>query len=272
MKISGSIVLLYLLLTGFPVKAQEKFTGIIEYKLVSFNDKKDDQPEKMIVVYGKDKVMMRGVFGTGKKDELILITPQNDSLYMTEGNTGVYEAYSLSSAWGGDIKLIKTDSFKNYFGYRCRGYRLKIDDDRSSAYSWVAEDLAGLLFKENQHHTFRYILGAPHVMMAMDMFRKGEREGSFIPMSLTKMEDVPDSLFSLSGYSRQRSYDIFNGISNDTLQNATEATTPPPAYEETPVKPKNGTGNKTVKPKPKNKAAAGTSIQKKPARKQKNTR
>lgn len=198
--------LLLSLLCGlaFQLTAQQKFIGTVTYKMTTFNNQWDDvdgnPPYKVILGYGGNLLAMRMYFAN-KPPQLIVVNTQKDTVYITNPEDKTYFAQSLTAMDGTKITTEKTDSFRNYFGYRCRGLR-SFSDDGSETYAWVVEDLTGIEAKDSYKNNFIAVLGAPYVMLGMDAYDKeaNQREASMIAESINKMESLPDSLYDLSGY------------------------------------------------------------------------
>jgi hypothetical protein len=228
-------------------KAQQPFTGIIEYELTGMAKNKSDQPEKLTMLYGMGKLMMKAFFKEDQKEEWILLNTETDTMYSTQFSTKTYEKEALISKRSlMDIfDVTPLDSFKTYFGYRCRGHRLSMDRKTLFAYVWVAEDLLGLPVKPGYQHPVFQITGAPHVMLCMEIYKDDQREGSFIPVSLTKMDQVPDSLFALTGYKestepgidemiKEMNEEVAPAVPDTSIQYRPKAKAP--AKKKTPVK------------------------------------
>lgn len=185
--------------------AQEKFTGLIEYKVTGFSKEKDEeQPEKIKVWYGKDKVLM-AMFGAKTGNDQILINTVNDTMYMIDPREGSYMAYPLSDNDSETpFNIEKTDSFKTFFGYRCRAYISMQQERESKVYIWKAEDLHSITGKADYRHPAWQMLGGNQVMMSVDIYENKERMGLILPENITKMEQVPDSIFDISKYHEQQ--------------------------------------------------------------------
>jgi hypothetical protein len=196
--IAGSILFIGFLCNF--ANAQQKFTGLIEYKLTSFKkDKERNQPNKVTILYGKDKKLAK-LFGEEDGSDWVLINTITDSIYMISSHAKIYERESLMNDRGGFPELKKTDSFKTFFGHRCRGYTITDVDNQFAGYSWMAEDLSGITGKDTYNSAIYRILGAQYVMMSMEVYEKGKRDALVIAESITRMETVPDSLFDISGF------------------------------------------------------------------------
>lgn len=198
---------LLLLLCCTAIQAQQKFTGTIEYKIVLFKDMAEqEQPVKVIMAYGKDKMSMRASF-KDKPDEFLILNTLTDSVYMTNNGTNTYTKESLTrkGSAGMDIKFERTDSFKTYFSYPCRGYRVESEKTKESyGYVWVAEDFYGIPLKDNYQHFVLTVTGAPYVMLSTDMYNDKGRMGAYIPVDIKKMDEVPESYFDLTGYTETK--------------------------------------------------------------------
>lgn len=184
--------------------AQEKFTGIVEYKTYSY-DKTDekDQPIKMIIGYNGNKMVIRASF-TDRKDEMILINAQTDSIYTTNSNKMTYERQHINQD-GMEYETVKTDSFKTYFGYQCRGYRvIHIDEDKG--YLWLAEDLTAFPYKDSYKNSKLKLFGIPYLLLSMEMYEDGQRRGGLFVETITRMDHVPDSLFDFSAFTLKKSW------------------------------------------------------------------
>lgn len=229
--------------------AQESFTGTIEFKLVGFTDKKSDQPDRMTMTYGKGKLMMKAIFDNDKKEEWILLNTENDSMYSTRFSNKTYEKEALISKRNAMQVFTVTplDSFKTFFGYRCRAHRLFMDQKTLYGYVWVTEELLGLPVKPGYRHPVFQITGAPHVMLSVEVYKNDQREGSFIPVSVTKMEQAPDSLFVLTGYVESREPGIDAML--ETMNGAETSVAPAMPDTARYRKPKTTIKKKTATPK-----------------------
>jgi hypothetical protein len=200
------------------VHAQEKFTGIIEYKTISYGkDNKPVGPNKLSIIYGTDKAILRM---EGLKDDdngWILLNALTDSVYMMDTETHTYERENLLDAQENTPFFKKTDSIKTFFGYPCRGYKVEDEKNVWLGYIWVAENLTWLSTNKTYKHPAFWMVGGNHLLLSLEMYEKGSRVGAYFPVSVTKMEPLPDSLLDYSGYKEKGKQSMFDEIMTDSV-------------------------------------------------------
>jgi hypothetical protein len=226
MKNLSIIITLLLSSCALFIQAQEKFTGIIEYKTVSYNkDGKPAGPDKLSIVYGTDKaaIHMEGV--TSDDNGWILVNTRTDSVYMIDPKTRTYERESLFDERGETPLFIKTDSVKTFFGYTCRGYKAEDKKGRQLGYIWLTENITWSATNKNYQHPAFWVVGGKHLLLSLEMYENGSRVGAYFPVSLTKMEPLPDSLLDYSGYKEKNDPSFFDEVVPDSVKKMIEADT-----------------------------------------------
>jgi hypothetical protein len=197
---SSTVIFLLFAMAAFN---QEKFTGIIEYKTVSYGtNKKPAGPEKISIVYGTDKAVMRMEGSLPDGNGWILVNTLKDSVWITEHKTKTYFRLHLKNQMSEGPQFVKTDSFRNYYGYLCRGYKGE-DGEKSGGYLWVTEDMTWVTSQKDYRHTAFWMMGGNNLLMCLEIYENGQRVGAYFPQNMTKMDTVPDSLFGISGYREQ---------------------------------------------------------------------
>lgn len=195
-----SLLILFFLFTGMATRAQEKFTGTIEYDVKDFEGSEDDplSPTKIIIIRNPEKMMLK-MFFKGNDEQWLLVNTLNDSFYRINPRRKDYMIRSLNDERDPDPALVRTDSVRNIMGYKCYAYRVTGQDQSSEGYSWISEDLGGLN-KEYPRSANMNIFGGKYVMLAADILEEGKLVASLTAASIKKMDRIPDSLFDISGF------------------------------------------------------------------------
>lgn len=191
-----TIVLFFFLLTGLFTRAQQPFTGIIEYKVTDLNNPAGVY--KMIMTRTPEKIMVRIIYRLKNKEERVLINTVNDSLYQLDPLTKTYIAEPMNPGPDEDLEMIRTDSVKNILGHKCSGYQMIVDDD-VEGFAWVAEDMGGLR-KQYPLTISTSITGGKYVMLGFNDSWKNDKRSVVTAVSIKKMDRIPASVFDISGY------------------------------------------------------------------------
>lgn len=196
-----SLLILFLLLTGINMQAQEKFIGTIEYEVKDVEEHEDDPfgPTKIMIIRNPEKIMLKMFFKEKDAEQWLLVNTLNDSFYRINPRRKDYMIRSLNDEHDPDPALVRTDSVRNIMGYKCYAYRVTGQDHTSEGYSWIAEDLGGLN-KEYPRNANMNLFGGKHVMLAADIFEEGKLTAALTAVSIKKMDRIPDSLFDISGF------------------------------------------------------------------------
>lgn len=212
----SSIIFLVLFNT---TSAQELFTGFIEFKTVSYGkNQKPAGPEKFSIFYSENKAVMK-MEGGPEENGRVLVNTVTDSVYMISDEKKQYLPASLYETQDDGPVIIKTDSFRNYFGYPCRGYRVE-ENNKKVGYLWVNEQLRWTGEEKKYKHAVFSILGDGYIMMCLEMYKNGQREGMYIPVNMQRAQNLPDSIFSINGYNLEKPEEASWGMVPDSLKMA----------------------------------------------------